>query len=86
MVVIKLKVNNINSTFYSNKLYESDAILDMLKALKAIFKSYVFKIQDITGQIPVPPIVHKVHLDMYNTAKMYHINKKKIITSNILSI
>lgn len=77
MVTIKLRVNGANSTFYSKELYESDAILDMLRSIKATFGPCPFKIYDITGYIPPVIKEEKSYLERLNENKMFHINNKK---------
>ena len=66
MVIIKLKVNNSNSVFKSEELYESDAVLAMLKAVG----KNKFKILEISGQIPPIQKEEKSYLERVNEVKM----------------
>jgi hypothetical protein len=65
MIIIKLTVNKINSTFISEKLYLTDAIQEMLRALKKVFGECKFKIHDISGHIPAPKIEEKTYLERF---------------------
>lgn len=62
MVIIKLR----GGFFKSSKLYESDAIIEMLK----VIGRNKFKILEITGQIPPIKIKQKSYLERINEVKM----------------
>lgn len=70
MVVIKLRINNHNSIFYSSKLYESDAIIELLLVIKKLFSQAKYKIFEITGQITPIQKQEKSYLERVNEVKL----------------
>lgn len=70
MVVIKAKINNRNSIFHSSKLYESDAIIELLSVIKKLFSQVKYKILEISNQIPPIQKEEENYLDRLNRTKL----------------